>query len=206
MTNDYLKKLKSCIKGRTVVFIDAANLERSVQAIWVNPKDIPDELKKYPADELSWRVDYQKLKFFFEGICNLQNISFYSPRFGTESHSKFLSFLAIVGFQLYTKPLKEYNDHSADHPHRKANFDVEIAVDATYFLNNYDTFILFSGDCDFEYLLKFLRGRNRITIVFSRTGHIAKELPPASNYYFDIIDFRNEILRVQLKRKAKNPA
>lgn len=206
MSNYYLEKLKRVIKRKAIIFIDAANLERSVQEIWVNPKDIPDEFKKYTDDELCWRVDYQKFKKFFEDFCDLQKISFYSPRFGTDSHNKFLSFLDIIGFKLYTKPLKEYDDHSDDHPHRKANFDVEIAVDATHSLNDYDTFILFSGDCDFEYLLKFLRGQNKITIVFSRTGHIAKELPPASNYYFDIIDFRHEILRVQLKRQAKNPA
>lgn len=63
----------------------------------------------------------------------------------------------------------------------------------------YDTLILFSGDCDFEYLLKFLRGKNKIAVVFSRTGHVAKELPPASSYYFDIVDFRFEILKITPK-------
>jgi hypothetical protein len=38
-----------------------------------------------------------------------------------------------------------------------------------------------------------------MVIVFSRTGHIAKELPPASNYYFDIVDFRHEIFRIDIK-------
>jgi uncharacterized LabA/DUF88 family protein len=82
---------------------------------------------------------------------------------------------------------------------------VEIAVDAVHKLKNYQTFILFSGDCDFEYLLKFLRGQGKIAIVFSRAGHIAKELPPASNCYFDIVDFRDELLKIEPK-KAKNPA
>jgi uncharacterized LabA/DUF88 family protein len=77
--------------------------------------------------------------------------------------------------------------------------DVELAVDATFNLNKFDTLVLFSGDCDFEYLLKFLRGQGKMVIVFSRTGHIAKELPPASNYYFDIVDFRHEIFRIDLK-------
>jgi len=101
--------------------------------------------------------------------------------------------------------LKEYNDHTDEKPHRKANFDVEIAVDVTHNLSNFDTLVLFSGDCDFEYLLKFLRGQNKTVIVFSRAGHVAKELPPASNYYFDIVDFRYDILRIVLKN-AKNPA
>jgi uncharacterized LabA/DUF88 family protein len=199
---NFLEKLNKVIKGRVYVFIDAANLERSVQDMWVNPKDINDEFKKYKAEELCWKVDYKKLKGFFKDICDLQRISFYSANFLTANHNKFLGFLKrALNFKLETKPLKEYEDHTLECPHRKANFDVEIAVDATFNLNKYDTFILFSGDCDFEYLLKFLRGQNKLTIIFSRTGHVAKELPPACNYYFDIIDFRNEILKIDMKKK-----
>ena len=103
-------------------------------------------------------------------------------------YKKFEGFFKEIG------NLKKINFYSA-------NFDIEIAVDATFTLKDYDTFILFSGDCDFEYLLKFLRGQSKTTIVFSRSGHVARELPPACNHYFDIADFRNEILRIALKTK-----
>jgi len=147
------------------------------------------------------RVDYKKLESFFKEIGNLKKINFYSANFESESHNRFLTFLKHLGLKLKTKSLKEYTDHTPERPHRKANFDVEIAVDATFTLKDYDTFILFSGDCDFEYLLKFLRGQSKTTIVFSRSGHVARELPPACNHYFDIADFRNEILRITLKTK-----
>lgn len=206
MVNPYLDKLSQAIKAKTYIFIDAANLERSVQDMWVNPKDIPDEFRKYQANQLQWRVDYKKFNQFFKSVCDLRDIRFYSANFNTDSHFNFLWFLKKrLNFKLNTKPLKEYNDHTDDHPHRKANFDVEIAVDTVHKLNDYKTFILFSGDCDFEYLLKFLRGQGKISIVFSRAGHVAKELPPAVNQYFDIVDFRHELLRMELK-PAKNPA
>lgn len=202
----YLEKLKNAVRGRTVIYIDAANLEHSVRDMWVNPKDIPDELRKFRADGLQWKVDYEKLKKFFQSLCDAKVIRFYSPDFKTESHFNFLWFLKkVLKFQLETKPLKEYADHTPERPHRKANFDVEIAVDATFNLKNYDTLILFSGDCDFEYLLKFVRGQGKTAVVFSRTGHVAKELPPASSYYFDIVDFRHDILRM-VQKQAKNPA
>ncbi len=210
MDHPYLDKLRQAVRGRLAVYIDAANLERSVQDLWVNPKDIPDRLRRHRDDTLRWRVDYHKLKGFFTTLGQLETIRFYSAHFGSESHNNFLSFLRrVLGFKLETKSLKQYADHTPERPHRKANFDVEIAVDATFSLFTYDTFILFSGDCDFEYLLKFLRGQNKITIVFSRTGHVAKELPPACNYYFDLIDFRHEMLKMEPKigrRGAKNPA
>ena len=206
LIEDYLEKLKNALKGKTFVYIDAANLEHSVRDMWVNPKDIPDELRKYKAEDLCWKIDYQKFNNFFKQICDLQEIKFYSPAFNSDSHNKFLWFLSkVLKFNLETKPLKEYLDHTPEAPHRKANFDVEIAVDATFKLINYNTLILFSGDCDFEYLLKFLRGQGKIAIVFSRTGHVAKELPPASSYYFDIIDFRHNLLKI-CPKKAKNPA
>lgn len=200
MSNVYFDKLKTVIKGKVFVYIDAANLERSVKDMWVSPKDIPDKLKDKTSDQLSYHVDYEKFKCLFSEICDLREIKFYSPDFETESHRGFLWFLRkVLKFKLVTKPLKEYSDHTPEIPHRKANFDVELAVDATFNLDKFNTLVLFSGDCDFEYLLKFLRGQGKMVIVFSRTGHIAKELPPASNYYFDIVDFRHEIFRIDIK-------
>ena len=188
------------------IFIDAANLEQSVRDMWINPKDIPDELKSYSINQLQWSVDYEKIKNFFQSIGKIEIIRFYSADFQTESHRKFMYFLKKrLKFSLNTKPLKKYDDHTEEKPHRKANFDVEIGVDATFYMNKFDTFILFSGDCDFEYLLKFMRGNGKIALVFSRSGHVAKELPPAASHYFDIIDFRSEILRINII-KAKNLA
>lgn len=80
---------------------------------------------------------------------------------------------------------------------------VELSIDAVDLMPKYDTFVLFSGDCDFEYLLKFLRGRGKRTIVFSRKGHIAKELPPACHHYFDVIDFRQEFMRISERKKPR---
>lgn len=200
MSNYYTEKLKAALKKRVYVYIDAANLERSVQDMWVNSKDIPNNLKNKLAEELRYRVDYQKVKDFFNTTADLKEIKFYSADFHNEKHSKFLWFLKkVLKYKLETKPLKEYIDHTPEVPHRKANFDVELAVDATYNLDKYDTLILFSGDCDFEYLIKFLKGHGKVVIVFSRVGHVAKELPPASSYYFDIIDFRQELLKIEKK-------
>ncbi len=207
MEDCYLEKLKKSIKGRTFLYIDAANLEKSVSDIWVNAKDIPDELKGSIAENLHYSVDYKEFKKTFSSLCDLKEIKFYTADFETENHRKFLFFMNKKGYKLSTKKVKNYKDHTVEHPHRKANFDVEIAVDTILKINKFDTLILFSGDCDFEYLIKKLKGISKIVIVFSRQGHIAKELPPASSYYFDIIDFRKEFLKINIKKdKAKNPA
>jgi uncharacterized LabA/DUF88 family protein len=203
--NEFVEKLKKVARGRTVVYIDSANLERSVRDMWVVEKDIPEPLKGFNVGDLCWSVDYARLKEFFSLIGSYQGTRFYTADFGSDNHRKFLYFLdKRLNFKLITKPLKEYSDHTADIPHRKANFDVEIGVDSASSIESYDTMILFSGDCDFEYLIKFIRGRGKIAIGFSRSGHIAKELPPALSHYFDIVDFRKEILKIA-PRKAKSP-
>lgn len=201
--NEYVEQLKKVLKERVLICIDAANLEQSVKTMWVNPKDTPDILKAYTADKLRWFVDYLSLKLFFSELAEVSNIRIYTPAFESISHNKFLYFLdKKVKCKLITKPLKQYHDHTEEHPHRKANFDVELSADSVYLMDQYETLIIFSGDCDFEYLLKFLRGKGKNVIGFSRSGHVAKEIPPACSYYFDIADFRKQFSRVA---HAKNP-
>lgn len=204
--NEYESKLKDAVKDRVVIYIDAANLERSVKSMFVRPDDVPDNLKHLQAESLRWSVDYRKLNDFFKTVGIFQQVRFYTPEFKNDGHRKFRYFLDKgLGFKLETKPLKEYDDHTEEKPHRKANFDVEVATDATFTMNDYDTIILFSGDCDFEYLIKFLRGNGKIVIGFSRSGHIAKELPPALSHYFDVANFRSTFLHIGPKAKSPEP-
>lgn len=204
--NEYEAKLREVAKGKVIVYIDAANLERSVKSMFVRPDDIPEDLKHLQAEVLRWSVDYRKLNDFFKTVSDCRQVRFYTPEFNNDRHRSFRYFLDKgLGFKLKTKPLKEYDDHTEEAPHRKANFDVEIATDATFTMNDYGTIILFSGDCDFEYLIKLLRGNGKIVIGFSRSGHIAKELPPALSHYFDIANFRSIFLQVSPKAKSPEP-
>jgi uncharacterized LabA/DUF88 family protein len=197
MSNPHVEKLRASVKGRIAVAIDAANLHKSVAGMVTG-----DAGTRYA-------VDYRKFKVFFAALGDLKRIGLYTAAFGDEGHHKFLYFLKKgLGFHLNTKPIKEYLDHTPEHPHRKANFDVEIAVDGTFTMGDFDTFVLFSGDCDFEYLVRFLRGHGKTVVVISHHNHIAAELIPAASRYFDIQHFKNELLRVEPKplQDAKSPA
>ena len=83
--------------------------------------------------------------------------------------------------------------------YRKANFDVEIALDAREFVNSYDTLVLFSGDSDFDYLVKMLRERGKRVIVVSSRHHISKELIKSCNKYIDLKKLKLHIERVDKK-------
>ena len=104
--------------------------------------------------------------------------------------------LKKAGFKLVTKPLKVITEiDKAKGDIRKANFDVEITLDAVTLLNDYDTLILFSGDSDFHYLIKRLRQNGKKVIVVSSRYHISKELVESSNRYVDLKKLRPEIER-----------
>lgn len=197
MPNPNVEKLRASLRGRIAIAIDAANLHKSVADMATG-----DETTRYA-------VDYKKFKDFFASLGNLQQTSLYTAAFEGDGHHKFLYFLNKgLGFDLHTKPIKEYADHTPEHPHRKANFDVEIAVDGTFNMDDFDTFILFSGDCDFDYLVRFMRGHGKTVIVISHRDHVARELIAAASHYFDVSHLKDELLKNEPRppRDAKNPA
>jgi len=176
------KSLVTHIKGRVFVFVDAANLEKSVQ-------------------DLGWRVNYRKLKVYFRNNTNLRSIRFYSVAFGNAPHNDFLDSLRAKGYRVVTKPLKIIKDGSEpDGEIRKADFDVEIAVDAMEKLDKYDTMILFSGDSDFDYLVKALRQKGKEVVVFSTKHHIAKEFIRSCDRYIDLKRLKDYIARKPKKK------
>jgi len=165
------------VKGRVCVFIDAANLENSVKS-------------------LGWWVDYRKLYDYFETHAQLVGIRHYCPHFDDERQNKFFTVLKKRGFKLITKPLKVITEvDKFKGKLRKANFDVEIALDAMKFLETYDTMVLFSGDSDFDYLVKQLRQEGKKVIIISSRYHISKELIESSTRYIDLKKLRGEIER-----------
>lgn len=192
------------LSGHTAVFIDAANIERSLADLGTEPpriRRLPKGFvwKSFPKGY--WRVDYKKLFQFFKENSKLASISFYSARFNTKSHNNFLTFLKKTGYRLVTKPIKEIN--AEEGARRKANFDVEISVDAIAWMRNYDTFVLFSGDSDFAYLVRFLRRKGKRAIVISQRGHVSKELVKAPDFYRDIYKFRGDFLTPSKKQKSR---
>ena len=73
---------------------------------------------------------------------------------------------------------------------RKANFDVEITLDILKMIEKFDTLVLFSGDSDFDYLIRRLRAKEKKVVVISTKYHISKELIKNSNKYIDIKQMR----------------
>lgn len=169
--------MKKKVKNRVAVFIDAANIELS-------------------AKDIGFKIDYRKLYDYLDQNYRVKYLGFYTARFGTKKHDGFLTVMKKVGYKLITKPLKVIkNKDKKLGDIRKANFDVEIAVDAMKFWNRYEAILLFSGDSDFDYLVKELRkGGKRVTVV-SLKHHVSKELIASADYYLDLRKIRSQFGR-----------
>lgn len=158
------------VRGKVFVFIDAANLESTLGS-------------------LGWQIKYKKLYKYLTSGTQLVGVRYYCPRFDTVPQDSFFVVLKKAGFRLITKPLKviKVKGIVVD---RKADFDVEIAIDALLLLQKYKTMVLFSGDSDFAYLVNVLRRKGKRVVVVSGRYHIAKELIKACNKYLDLRKLR----------------
>ncbi len=149
--------------GRVFVFIDAANILYSQQT-------------------LGWRVDYKKLKGYFEEECDLRALYFYTGNVGdNQKQSSFLQKLNGLGYNVRSKEVKRIKISNNTYEW-KGNLDVELTIDVLANLNNFDTLILMSGDSDFASLLDAVKKSGKRVIVMSTKGHVAKELLERAKY------------------------
>lgn len=151
------------IKGKVAVFIDASNIF-------------------YSQRTLGWRIDYQKLRKYFEQECELAGLYFYTGKIGEDhKQEKFLKKMLEYGYKVTSKEVKmikiSYNIYQ-----RKGDLDAELIIDALKNINNFDTCILISGDSDFAPLVDELKRQKKWVIVMSTKGHIPRELIERAKY------------------------
>jgi len=167
------------VKGKTAVFIDSANIYFSQKT-------------------MRWRIDFKKLLEYFKENTNLFRIAFYgaiNPE--NKKERKFHDFLEIIGYVVRHKEIKFIKDEAEKiyGGHRKGNIDVDLTIDAVHFRDDYDSFVLLSGDSDFESLIKYLKAFKKRCIVMSTKGHISIELLKQAKF----IDFKKIRREIELK-------
>lgn len=158
--------------GKVAVFIDAANIIHCYK-------------------DTGWKVDFKKLKQYFESRCALAGIYYYSAFFEESVvQQSFFEMLSRKGFIMRLKKIKKIITGNGE-VLLKGNCDTDIVVDAVSVMDNYDTAVLMSGDSDFVSLVNLLKGHKKKVIIISTRWHVAKDLIHASDHYFDINKFRS---------------
>jgi uncharacterized LabA/DUF88 family protein len=167
--------IKDFARGTTFVFIDASNIYHSFNT-------------------LGWKIDFMRMKEYFARNITLGNLYFYTaydPEYVQQR--KFLDFLEIIGYIVRKKRVKFIRDeHAAGGGFHKGNLDVELTIDAVDNVEKFQTFVLCSGDSDFEALLKYMREHRKNCIVVSTRDHVSVELLRQAKF-IDLKKIRDEI-------------
>lgn len=138
-----------------------------------------------------WPLDYQKLRDFIERKYQIKIISYYnSTGYKQDKNKKYVrdkkgnfildpgalrfeNWLRGLGFRVITKPVKFIQGDE----HLAANkMDGELIVDALLEENQWDEFILLSGDSDFERLVAQISSKQKPVHIFSFSTRMAYEL------------------------------
>lgn len=162
MDNDRKNKRKRLLlKGKALVFID-----------WANVFGWKESLKREP--------DPFKIFQYFKTYPEIVDVRFY---FGTDTHEKSIAFIkdvSKIGFTVITKPVKYVPAAKVDGKiiyRRKCDFDMEACIDVHALLKqDYQSFIFFTGDGDYEPLYKMLIQLQKQAIVVYTAGHLGREI------------------------------
>jgi len=138
---------------------------------------------------LGWKIGIKELKnlvkHFTSGHQFLRRF-YYGSDFGKGEKNQIMTMwsAAILNkakmndFEIITKRVKYIPDKDYKNGfQKKCNFDVEMTVDMIREHKNYDNVIIFSGDGDMAFVLKYLHDTyNKSAYVFGSRNHTGKEL------------------------------
>jgi uncharacterized LabA/DUF88 family protein len=134
-------------------------------------------------------IDYNKLLRVLLGDGRLLRAFFYTGvDAGAERQQGFLLWMRRNGFRVVQKELKTFYDGT-----RKANLDVEIAVDMLSLAGKYDTAVLVSGDEDFVYAVNAVAYKGCRVEVAGFRSNTAPKLIDVADYFIDLGDIADRV-------------
>ena len=157
-------------RGRVAVFIDGNNLFHAARFHNID-------------------IDYNKMLRLLLGDGRLLRAFFYTGvDVGAERQQGFLLWMRRNGFRVVQKELKTFYDGT-----RKANLDVEIAVDMLSLAGRYDTAVLVSGDEDFVYAINAVAYKGCRVEVAGFRSNTAPRLIDVADFFIDLGDMADLI-------------
>jgi uncharacterized LabA/DUF88 family protein len=159
-------------RGRVAIFIDGSNLF-------------------YAALQLGIEIDYTKLLCRLTAGSRLFRAFFYTGVDRTnEKQQGFLLWMRRNGYRVIAKDLVQLPDGS-----KKANLDVEMAVDMMALVDCYDTAVLVSGDGDLAYAVNAASYKGVRVEVVSLRSMTSDSLINVSDRYSDLDSVKDDICK-----------
>jgi len=158
----------------------------------------------YTQQKLGFFIDWKKTRDYLKEKWDISEIRYYAGvKENDEKMASFLRYLDNVGITPITKPIKIIKV-DASHPLKKlynyseiykSNCDIEMSTDILLERKEIDEIILFTGDSDFEYLIKKLKDIGKKVIIFSSRKTISWEIKLQATDYIYLEDIKDKIIR-----------
>lgn len=167
---------------RLALFIDGANLYAASRA-------------------LQFDIDYRRLLDLFAKKGRLIRAYYYTTLIEDQEYSPIrplIDWLDYNGFNLVTKPLREYTDNQGRRK-VKGSIDIDLAIDALEIADKVDHILIFSGDSDFKRLVEALQRHGvrvtAVSTVAAQPSMISDELRRQADHFIELADLRPHIQR-----------
>jgi uncharacterized LabA/DUF88 family protein len=166
---DQVLSLLEQTKQRNIVIVDYGNVQK-----WEN--------------SLNWPIGIKELGVLVRRISGREFLRrfYYGSDYGRNEKSDILvnwsrmvlEKAQMSGFEVQTKRVKYIHDSLHEMGfQKKCDLDVEMTVDLIREAHNYDRIVLFSGDGDLSYALKYLfETQKKKAVIFTARGHLGREL------------------------------
>lgn len=151
---------------------------------------------------LGFSVDWRKIFDTINNDIPIHRAVYFTamkPDGETSTIRPLVDYLSHNGWSVVTKPVSRYADPNG-RVRTKGNMDVEITVAAMQLQERVTDVVLFTGDGDFEALVKALQQKGvRVTIVSTRKVRpnvVSEVLLRACDIFIDLADMRSSIERL----------
>ncbi len=146
----------------------------------------------YAASQLNLEIDYARLLAYLTKNRRLVRAYFYTGvDRANEKQQGFLHWMRRNGYRVVTKDLIQLPDGS-----KKANLDIEIAIDMLTLAAHCDTMILLSGDGDLTYAVNQISYQGVQIEVVSLRSMTNDTLINVADSYIDLETIRHDIQRM----------
>ncbi|MBD1855955.1 MULTISPECIES: NYN domain-containing protein [Leptolyngbya] len=173
-TSQYKQLIPSDPEERVVILIDGANLF-------------------YAAMQLGMEIDYTRLLQCLTGDRSLVRAYFYTGvDRANEKQQRFLLWMRHNGFRVVSKELIQHPDGS-----KKADLNIEIAVDMITLSQHCDTIILLSGTGDLTYAVDHVSYRGVKIEVVSLPTMTSDSLIHVSDHFIDLTHLKPNIEKLR---------
>lgn len=179
------------MRERVAFFIDGANFYQTARNLNVD-------------------IDYRRMLTSFVGEAYLLRAHYYTAMADDQEFSSLrplIDWLDYNGFQITTKPMREFTDNNGQKRRVRPSLDVDLTVDAMTLGDSVNHIALFSGDGQYLALVEALQRKGvKVTVVSSlktTPSMVSDDLRRTADHFLDLADLTDRLGRDPSERPPR---